>query len=90
MVPWNISRYSISRWRVTGPSPAFLLGFDDSGGQSPIAGRDQRVDTARRCLARGIQQLDDAGIAGRQGSRFPNAAGVFLVKLLPPENGMPR
>ncbi len=61
---------------VTGPPPAFLLGFDDSVANLPIAGRHQRIDTARRCPARRIQQFHnatvDAGIAGRYGSRFPH------------------
>ena len=56
---------------VTSPPPAFLLGFDDSAANLPIAGRHQRIDTACRSLARRIQQFHDAavdaGVASRQG-----------------------
>lgn len=64
---------------VTGPPPAFLLGFDDPSANLPIAGRHQRVDTASRRLARRVQQLHDAavnaGIASRYGSGFPRCHG---------------
>src|SRR3546814_3573750 len=48
----------------------------------PIARRHQRIDAARRRMARGIEQLHDAtvdaSVAGRQGGGFPRRR-KFLV-----------
>jgi len=66
---------------VTGPPPAFLLGFDNPAANLPIAGRHQGIDAARRCLARRIQQFHDAavdaGIASRQGCVPPHCRRRF-------------
>src|SRR3546814_13977932 len=53
-----------------------------SAADFPIARRHQRIDAARRRMARGIEQLHDAtvdaSVAGRQGGGFPRRR-KFLV-----------